>query len=1467
VIYLTRAANARPKSLKQLLTTLTNALRKSQGGEHLTRKRAIIGSLLSGLTNYAESHKAKPCAQLLGNLLNRQVVSIQELLDAYREQRGPEFLADQRTIFQDLLRDLFRWLSDGEFGATVAQFATTLLSAYEAAAVELDSLSSEVLWSGPLIDALQRGTIKIDDLKAHTLPVLFKRKFSDFVLFLETHGFKKLLNATSAVERGAPSMDDEEEDSLLYAALQAGKEIGFLYEAEKNDAEQTQTALLIPVDVLGRLLARSSRSARLTGLTCLITSHAATRPFSTSALKLIKRNLGNLFADADADFRSVVFGMFQRLVDRSRAITAVLSRQTSQKMLDPKVRVSSSEVLQYHHEFLQWLVVFLTRDLRPTASYQRHISALKCLSILVRSGIDKSIPTEHLSKGALGETKWPISMTIFSKDLRRRLLDILMDPFEDVRQTASSILHLHCVMQADEDFLREVGSTLSSAEKVMLLTGRADHADGVAHLYGLKASCGKHSPSQGSAGLTTEPAVLKDLMKQIEAMLSVAQRDLAQAVAKYPLHGILTSLRYVLVQSSTREMTEPCTKIFDLLCLVWDVVKPILCNDAPEGYLPEDFEESSDSSKETLSYCWRALKEASLLMGTIMSHVEDHSVSERIAQLCFAQLAELRHRGAFSTVAQTWASICIRYGACESSNGVIMLEKWYKDILNMLRTNITINTRRSAGLPSLLCGVLIADSSKSYVHRAFEELRCIAETTIVATANEEASLAQVHAMNCIKDIMKNTRLGEHSERHIPATMQLAATALQSDIWAIRNCGLMLFRAVIDRLLGTSEAHLDDSTELVKQISLAEQPEVLNVLIDILTNATNGDNHNSSRYEGVFPSLQLVQQARIPRDARNKIKDAVVILTASPRWHVRDKAARTYASLVELSDATLEAAVIIQTGNGSHNALHGRLLAARYIMAQLSVAVRTESAKSLNTSSSIKHGSCWDLDELYALASHSYQTVTCNALKAASIDLLRELLLVSVAMDRDIATVDLPDYAAFIKGIDVAGSLASERLRGSPSAGVRQALARFAAVQICRTAVETSALFHALIDLATDDPNAMVYFLDEVRASLDDRDFRNSPRIVEICFRLLAKPNSTNLRCAAQGVLLHAYFQAKDTTPLEAFSLTDFEPIPPTQRFADNELELRAMRFNIADDDSSRVQIGRSDEIRLLAADCTRAVAGGGLHSREAAAFSLQRAGELWRALHADHSLDAEYRNLCIAVYDLLNDDDEDIRIVAASIATQMLSNVDVENHREPDLEPITASQRLLSFVVRRWSGSKDLFGQAFTRLFGKFEPVDEQISRYIQTDQALFAEEKQNLYIDDAREVAVWAQMAMKLSWPEAVDQTLVKHLGTWVENGIPSLRSHGTSLMSKAETFTLGLSVIYGAEILLRLSASGMSPIRPSDLRATLISWISELDKAGDAGTWRSELERVLQQSLRLKLGNLNTVLEDVLAQQGPGV
>lgn len=44
---------------------------------------------------------------------------------------------------------------------------------------------------------------------------------------------------------------------------------------------------------------------------------------------------------------------------------------------------------------------------------------------------------------------------------------------------------------------------------------------------------------------------------------------------------------------------------------VWTCVRDILCNDAPEGHVPDETSEDENmTTKDILSYSWRALKES-----------------------------------------------------------------------------------------------------------------------------------------------------------------------------------------------------------------------------------------------------------------------------------------------------------------------------------------------------------------------------------------------------------------------------------------------------------------------------------------------------------------------------------------------------------------------------------------------------------------------------------------------------------------------------------------------------------------------------------------------------------------------------------------------------------------------------------------------------------------------------------------
>lgn len=312
---------------------------------------------------------------------------------------------------------------------------------------------------------------------------------------------------------------------------------------------------------------------------------------------------------------------------------------------------------------------------------------------------------------------------------------------------------------------------------------------------------------------------------------------------------------------------------------------------------------------------------------------------QRLTDLSFAQLAELRHRGAFSNVAQSYAACCMRYNDKAIPSGSDKLQCCYKKALLYVSNKSTINTRRSAGIPSLVCGVLIADRSTELLGQAIQDLSKIALQNVGLELAQDGGLPQVHALNCLKDIFKNTRLGEHSAPHISSAMIIAAECLSSDVWAIRNCGLMLFRALIDRLLGTNDAYTDEYVSSGAQLSLKQYPELSNVLMQQLTTPDldsldagklfNSDT-SDTRGEGVFPALQLLQRTYIPKDMHGAFQQAVRRLMSSRTWHIRDKAARTYASMIQ-DQSTEKLEELLNTSESDQNLLHGSLLCAKYLL--------------------------------------------------------------------------------------------------------------------------------------------------------------------------------------------------------------------------------------------------------------------------------------------------------------------------------------------------------------------------------------------------------------------------------------------------------------------------------------------------------------------------------------------------------
>ena len=145
---------------------------------------------------------------------------------------------------------------------------------------------------------------------------------------------------------------------------------------------------------------------------------------------------------------------------------------------------------------------------------------------------------------------------------------------------------------------------------------------------------------------------------------------------------------------------------------------------------------------------------------------------------------------------------------------------------------------------------------------------------------------------------------------------------------------MLFRALLDRLLGTNDAYLDEEVPPQTHTSLAKIPKLTDIILNLLTAPYAQQQRGLAVAEGVFPALQLLQRAPPNEDRLREVQGAVFALMSSPHWHVRDKAARTYAMLSPVDELMITFQELLMTSSQSQNTLHGALLCGRYVLQRL-----------------------------------------------------------------------------------------------------------------------------------------------------------------------------------------------------------------------------------------------------------------------------------------------------------------------------------------------------------------------------------------------------------------------------------------------------------------------------------------------------------------------------------------------------
>ena len=143
-----------------------------------------------------------------------------------------------------------------------------------------------------------------------------------------------------------------------------------------------------------------------------------------------------------------------------------------------------------------------------------------------------------------------------------------------------------------------------------------------------------------------------------------------------------------------------------------------------------------------------------------------------------------------------------------------------------------------------------------------------------------------------------------------------------------------------------------------------------------------------------------------------------------------------------------------------------------------------------------------------------------------------------------------------------------------------------------------------------------------------------------------------------------------------------------------------------------------------------------------------------------------YLPFALALYDALDDDDEEVRELAGSATTAILGKPRTS---------LEAADGLLTWMAKTFKDSTEFRSEVTRRMVGHawdpastelgLVPAEIQLQKAMEFDDSLFAIEEQNLFIDELRETRRWCGVFTALQHDHG--DASIKELQKWVEGGL----------------------------------------------------------------------------------------------------
>nr|DBA27195.1 TPA: hypothetical protein GDO54_011363 [Pyxicephalus adspersus] len=393
------------------------------------------------------------------------------------------------------------------------------------------------------------------------------------------------------------------------------------------------------------------------------------------------------------------------------------------------------------------------------------------------------------------------------------------------------------------------------------------------------------------------------------------------------------------------------------------------------------------TAQMVLVCCWRSMKEVSLLLGFLCQNLPLQTQMDSPQGLITVEqvkdmgeyfkhhLLQSRHRGAFELAYVGFVKLTDMLIGCKEESLRGLPRQWLCNVLEEIKSSDPSSrlcaTRRSAGIPFYIQALLASEPKNSkacLLKMTMKELINLAMPSGDLSGNN-STIPQVHALNILRAIFRDTRLGENVIPYVGEGTQAAILGFTSPVWAVRNSSTLLFSTLITRIFGVKRGK-DERSKKNSPTGESKLHPSLYLLLLILSKLY------PSPMDGTYSALSMAPFIPFIMRCAN-----------SPVYRSREMAARALVPFLLADDIPCTAVELIKSlpNSSSHlvrqNHIHGVLLQVFYLLQSFF------EAKHTTNSERIQREVCDITDSLKAKLWLAKRQNPCLVTRAAFIDIL------------------------------------------------------------------------------------------------------------------------------------------------------------------------------------------------------------------------------------------------------------------------------------------------------------------------------------------------------------------------------------------------------------------------------------------------------------------------------------------------